>query len=290
MTMRVRCTTLTAMALLIASAPGRPLHSQVAADRMEALVQADRSAAAASWKLGLRGALLEACDRDGVLLLPGAPLVTGTPDALRDLTDAPSPLSSKVTWDPLGLEISSDSSVALMWGAASLPTDAEVPTPGRFVCIWEYSTSTWKIAALVLQGPVFAYRGADIATAGKTPPRRHSEKFFQADRDFARLAADSGASIAFQRWAAPEAMMFGSRGFIIRGRETIGKAVDGPATWSWAPVAGGGSPAGDLGWTVGEAVIAPAEGTPVRTKYLTVWRTHPDGSVRFILDAGNPRP
>ena len=85
MTMRVRCTTLTAMALLVASAPGRPLHSQVAADRMEALVQADRSASAASWKLGLRGALLEACDRDGVLLLPGAPLVIGTPDALQDL-------------------------------------------------------------------------------------------------------------------------------------------------------------------------------------------------------------
>jgi hypothetical protein len=257
---------------------------------MEALVQADRSAAASSWKLGLHGALLEASDRDGVLLLPGAPLVIGTADALRDLTDAPSPLSSKVTWDPLDLEISSDSSIALMWGVASLPPEVEAPATGRFVCMWQYSNATWKIAALVLQGPAFAYRGAEVATAAKTPPRPHSERFFQADRDFARLAADSGASIAFQRWAAPEAMMFGPRGFIIRGPEAIGKAVDGPATWSWAPVAGGGSPTGDLGWTVGEAVISPEEGGAIRTKYLTVWRTRPDGSIRFILDAGNPRP
>ncbi len=169
MTMHVRRTTVTAMAVLIACAPGRPLHSQAAADRMEALVQADRSAAASSWKLGLHGALLEASDRDGVLLLPGAPLVIGTADALRDLTDAPSPLSSKVTWDPLGLEISSDSSIALMWGVASLPPEAEAPATGRFVCMWQYSNATWKIAALVLQGPAFAYRGAEIATAAKTP-------------------------------------------------------------------------------------------------------------------------
>jgi hypothetical protein len=290
MTIPVLRTTVTAMAALIVFAPGRQLHSQVAADRMEALVQADRSAAAASWKLGLRGALLEASDHDGVLLLPGAPLVIGMPDALRDLADVPSPLSSKVTWDPLGLEISSDSSLALMWGVAFPAPQADAPAPGRFVSAWKYSNSAWKIAALVLQGPAFAYKGAGLATAAKTPPGTHSEKFFKADRDFARLAADSGASIAFQRWAAPEAMMFGRRGFIIRGPETIAKAVDGPAAWSWAPVAGGGSSTGDLGWTVGEAVIAPAEGTAVRTKYLTAWRVQPDGSIRFIVDAGNPRP
>jgi hypothetical protein len=275
---------------MIVPALGHPLYSQTPADRMEALVQADRSASAASWKLGLRGALLEACDPEGVLLLPGAPLVIGTPGALHDPGNAAPPFASKITWDPLGLEISADSSLALLWGAASLTAESEAPAPGRFVGVWRYVDARWKIAAFVLQGPAFTYKGPALASALAAPPNQRSEKFFKADRDFAQLAADSGAGIAFQRWAAPDAMMFGRRGFIIRGREMIGRAVDGPASWAWAPVASGSSSTGDLGWTVGEAVISPEEGAPIKTKYLTVWRTGPNGSVRFILDAGNARP
>ena len=103
-------------------------------------------------------------------------------------------------------------------------------------------------------------------------------------------AADSGAAVAFHRLAASDAMMFGRRGFILRGPETIGKAVDGPAEWAWGPVAGGGSSTGDLGWTAGEAVITPEGGAAIKTKYLSVWRTDSAGAVRFILDIGNSRP
>jgi hypothetical protein len=283
-------TTVTLFAVVLGSWPCHALRAQANADRLEALVEADRSASASSWKLGLRGALIEASDHDGVLLLPGAPLVIGMPVALRDLTNAPPPLSSKVTWDPLGSEISADSSLALLWGAASLTSGPEAPATGRFVCMWRYADSRWKIAALALQGSAYTYRGPALASAPAASPGQDSEKFFKADRDFARLAADSGVARAFQSWAASDAMMFGRHGLIIRGPETIGRAVDGPAKWWWAPMAGGGSSTGDLGWTAGEAVISPEEGAPIKTKYLSVWRTGPDGLVRFILDAGSVRP
>jgi hypothetical protein len=148
----------------------------------------------------------------------------------------------------------------------------------------------WKIAALGLQGPPFDYKGPALAGVPAAPPDKRSERFFKADRDFALLAADSGAAVAFHRLAAPDAMMFGRRGFILRGPETIGKAVDGPAEWAWGPVAGGGSSTGDLGWTSGEAVITPEGGAAIKTKYLSVWRTDSAGAVRFILDIGNSRP
>ncbi len=290
MTVRLLRTAVRILAAMLVPALGHPLYSQSHVDRMEALVQADRSASAASWKLGLRAALLEASAPDGVLLLPGAQLVTGMPAALRDLNDAPPPLSSKITWDPLGLEISADSSLALMWGAASLTSGSEAPATGRFACMWRYDQAGWKIAALGLQGPPFDYKGPALAGVPATPPDTRSERFFKADRDFALLAADSGAAVAFHRLAASDAMMFGRRGFILRGPETIGKAVDGPAEWAWGPVAGGGSLIGDLGWTAGEAVITPEGGAAIKTKYLSVWRTDSAGAVRFILDIGNSRP
>jgi hypothetical protein len=122
------------------------------------------------------------------------------------------------------------------------------------------------------------------------PAGREADRFMTADREFARLAADSGAGRAFRTWAAPDAILFGRRGFLIQGSETIGAAVDGPATWSWAPVAGGGTEKGNIGWTVGEATISTPGTAPLNSKYLSVWRVGSDGSVRFIIDAGNPRP
>jgi hypothetical protein len=118
----------------------------------------------------------------------------------------------------------------------------------------------------------------------------HAQRFFGTDLDFAKAAGDSGAASAFRMHAAPDAKMFGRHGFLVLGPDEIARAVDGPARWEWAPVAGGGSAGGDIGWTVGEATITSDQGPPLRSKYLTIWREGADGSIRFILDAGSSRP
>jgi hypothetical protein len=93
--------------------------------------------------------------------------------------------------------------------------------------------------------------------------------------------------VAFRTWAAPEAVTFG--GTLLRGPQEISSAVAGPEQWDWHPVRAGSSAGGDLGWTAGEATITGSEGVQ-HSKYLTVWR-HPTGQpVRYIIDAGNPRP
>jgi hypothetical protein len=111
-----------------------------------------------------------------------------------------------------------------------------------------------------------------------------------ADLAFARLAGDSGAAIAFVRWAAADAIIFGGSGLITRGPEAIGREVAGPAHWRWYPVAAGAAGSGDLGWTVGEAIISPNKGDPSYSKYLTVWTRDEAGQVRFLTDGGNSRP
>jgi hypothetical protein len=111
-----------------------------------------------------------------------------------------------------------------------------------------------------------------------------------ADLAFAALAADSGAALAFERWAAPKAVLPGS--LLAIGPEAIAAAIGSgaPASWRWHPVLAWSSPSGDFGLTVGEATITPTSGSTAYSKYLTGWRRLADGNIRYISDGGNARP
>ena len=259
--------------------------------RVDALIEADRSASSTIWKSGLREGLRAAFEPDASLRVPGAPLLTARALLVpgTDL-DAPVPLV-RLSWDAVGVHISNDSSIGTTWGIAMNLQESKPPSMGRYVAVWRHGGSGWRIVAYSLLG-IAPPASKEWSHFRRTIPDAVTEvdaqRFFETDRAFARAAADGKAVTAFRTWAAPDAIMFERRGFMITGPDMIGKAVEGPARWSWEPLVGGGS--GDLGWTVGEAVIAPDEAPPVRTKYLSVWRTSADGTLRFILDAGSVRP
>ncbi|HWN20125.1 MAG TPA: hypothetical protein VNO19_14535 [Gemmatimonadales bacterium] len=258
------------------------------------MLDAERATSELSRDSGFAGAVLGSFHRDGILLWPGAPVMAGTSDLKRLLTELPSD-SLQLTWQPLGIELSRDSSLSVTWGVAVASAGGSAPTPeiGSYIAAWRRDGGRWSIAALVFAG---LRRLPKPALSGKIPVSRKaiqargaSAPFIAADIAFARLAADSGAAVAFERWAAPEAVTFGDRGLLTRGPEAIGRAVDFPAAWQWHPVAAGAARSGDLGWTVGEATIAGKDGTS-QSKYLTIWTRSGDGLVRFLTDGGNGRP
>ena len=123
------------------------------------------------------------------------------------------------------------------------------------------------------------------------PANGPAARFIAADLAFARLAGDSTAALAFERFAAPQAVTLGG-GILNNGPKAIRSTLEGgpPSAWSWHPVLAGAAGSGDLGFTVGESVIK-VEGSPASYgKYLTIWRRLPDGSVRFLTDGGTARP
>jgi hypothetical protein len=267
-----------------------------AQDQRAALLATDRAASQLSSDSGFTAALLRTTHRDGVLLWPGAPVAAGAEDIRKLLGVLPTHDSLRLLWQPLGLELARDSTLGVTWGiAVATPRSGDKPPRiGRYTATWRRDAGPWTIAALLVTGiaPVPATALPQGLPVRKDPARANgaAARFVEADLAFARLAGERGAEVAFRRWAAAEAFTLGGGGLITRGPDAIGRAVAGPAVWRWYPVAAGASQSGDLGWTVGEAVIAPKDAEPDYGKYLTVWIRRPGSGVRFLTDGGNDRP
>lgn len=262
----------------------------------DSLTAAERRTIEASGRDGFAAALLGALASDGTLLWAGAPVVSGT-DEVRRLLAAQSLLDSlRITWQPLYQEMAADGSMGITWGVAAVARDGAPAHIGRYIAAWRPEGGAWKLAAFV--GLAIYPAAATILPANlgplRLPPAAASgpgAAFVSADLAFARLAADSGAAGAFERFAASDAVTFGA-GLLTRGPAAIRKSLEGgpPSRWAWHPVAAGASAGGDLGFTVGESEIR-VEGAPTSYgKYLTIWRRMPGGVVRFITDGGSPRP
>jgi hypothetical protein len=270
-------------------------HRLPAQDQRTAILNAERAAAELSRDSGFTRAILGSIHREGVLLWPGAPVVAGTPDLNRFLTGLPTD-SLQLTWQALGVELSRDSSLGVTWGVAVATSSRKAPAPeiGSYISAWRRDGQRWTIAALVFAGfrrlPGSSVKGEIAVSKKAIDGRGGAGPFVAADLAFAKQAADSGAAVAFEHWAAPEAVTFGDRGLLTRGPKAIGRAVDFPAVWRWHPVAAGAAASGDLGWTVGEATIAAKTGEPTHSKYLTAWVRLDRGTIRFVTDGGNGRP
>jgi hypothetical protein len=289
--MRIRLTVVAGVWLSLLLLAPRLVAQGVGAE----LLAADRAASDRSSDSGFVAALGKSLDRGGVLLWPGAPVVFGADEATRVMAAISARDTTRLTWQPLGVELARDSTLGVTWGVAVI-TPRLTPGAshlGRYTAAWRRDAGRWSISALLFTGvkPVATSPAPGIplsrAAAPATGPAGH---FVAADLAFAQLAGDSGAVVAFRTWAAPDAIVSGGSGLLTRGPDAIARGVAGNAVWGWHPVAAGSSRAGDLGWTAGEAVIQPETGEPSYSKYLTVWTRPPGRPIRFLTDGGNARP
>lgn len=119
---------------------------------------------------------------------------------------------------------------------------------------------------------------------------------FNLEAQFARDVASRGGA-AFAQWCAPDAVMLGNGAAPVVGRVAIEKSANwSPAAYqlTWTPTDAMMGPSGDMGYTWGhyEGRSKDANGNPVLTsgRYMTIWRKEPDGSWKFVLDAGANEP
>jgi ketosteroid isomerase-like protein len=258
-----------------------------------ALWSVDARAGTAAWTGGVATALLGKMSGDAMLLLEGAPVVRGRADAERLLNAQTSLSGLRVTWEPYRIFVSRDLGLGVTFGSTMLQRGDAAPAFGRYVSVWRRNAAReWELVAHVQNG---LFRGGVVAVTGTAggaagEPR---DPFADADRAFAQMARDSTAPVAFARFSAPDAITFSGPELsigpaTIRGRMT--ESGGGAASWKWSPIATIAAASGDLGATIGEAEIQPPRGDVFLSKYLTVWQRQADGSLKFIVDAGNARP
>ncbi len=115
-----------------------------------------------------------------------------------------------------------------------------------------------------------------------------------ADRAFneATQARGSGGWVSF---FDPRGSMIQANRGEIRGLDAIGEAIAGldePGfTLTWEPERAQGSADGTLGYTVGRyvsTVVLAADTTVSRGLYVSIWLRQPDGSLKVVMDLGNP--
>lgn len=270
------------------------------------LIAADRAASADVLRRGLAAGLGSVLADSAVFLYEGAPILAGRDRVSQHLSVQLALTRLRMQWLPIIVAVSSDGAFGVTSGptllaATGQPADSVLHF-GHYISVWRRTADgTWKIVALVENG--LADPDSLVMTeAARTQPRAPDiggggRPFADADLAFARLAADSGAPAAFGTWAAPDATTPPGPGMITVGAPAIRARMQangaGTSVWSWHPVYAGASQAGDLGFTVGESVIAASRDPGAETshgKYLTIWRRQPDGSIKFIMDTGNARP
>ncbi len=263
---------------------------------IDGIIRLDRALGEAVARDGLRRALPPVLSDSAVLVYPGAPVVVG-PERIKVLLAAQSALDSlTLHWVPRDGWVSAAGDFAVVYGTTQASTGSQT-RGGTYISCWREERGIWRLVGLLLGPPGLADLAAWPSHLGPKElpplvPTGSARELVEADLDFAALAGRAGAPEAFGEFAAAEAVVFGG-GTVRRGPDAIraNLAAGPPADWAWYPVVVHVSAGGDLGFTVGQAVIRPRAGGEANySKYLTVWRRGSDGRIRFLTDAGNPRP
>ena len=276
----------------------------VAAQRTahDGLLAADRRLSDSLFVHGPTTQLPAALGEAGFLVWPSAGVIRGAAAATRFFAGQPLFQDAHISLQPLHVEMAADTSLALLYGVATLDRVAAPPFPaihriGRYLAAWTWKGNEWHLAALTVTSLIAndEVLWSDLLGVREWPAIHSTgpaAAFITADSMFAADANGGAVSAAFARWAATDAVIFAGSGELTVGPDRIEAALSGnSARWNWITVAAGASADGTLGWTVGQATITPAtRGRPARTKYLTFWRRLADGRIRFIADGGNARP
>ena len=269
----------------------------------ESLLKADRALSSDASQRGITVAFENAAAQDALFLYDGAPIVAGHDNVVALLAAQPELKVNRIQWLPLVVTVSADGLVGATWGAVSVrPPQSDSARFGKYISTWRQSPNgEWKLTAFVEMGlseqkVVLPDSLPKSFVSSKNPTIGPGAPFAKADLDFSKMAGSKGAPTAFAAFAAPNAMTLPGTGEIVVGPPAIhARMLESPAAkakWAWHPVYSESSTSGDLGFTVGEAVIAIPGANGVNnftSKYLTVWRRQADGAIRFIVDGGNGR-
>jgi ketosteroid isomerase-like protein len=156
----------------------------------------------------------------------------------------------------------------------------EAPTGSLVRLPWLASTALLATATLV------------AASVAAGPGEAALEQMVEAERAFARTAAERGVREAFLAFLAPDAISVQPYGNARAQWEARPAPPPGAqlARLEWAPRTGDVAASGQLGWLTGDFRMIPPTGEPRHGCYFSVWEKQAGGEWRVRLDVGVDTP
>jgi ketosteroid isomerase-like protein len=121
------------------------------------------------------------------------------------------------------------------------------------------------------------------------------EALVATERAFARLSVERGVRASFIEYFADDGIGFNPHPYKVK--ETLSNrpapSTPPPVVLNWAPIVGGISQAGDLGWNTGPTVFedkSPEKRPTRHGMFFSVWKKQPNGNWRVVLDVGISTP
>ena len=236
-------------------------------------------------------------DPSVIYLRAGAYTAYGRDRALA-LIGSPQPQAATFTaWQPIGAGLSRDRLSGYTFGIAvrALPEQPGASIE-RYIAFWSRSRGgSWRITGYVEVSP-----GNLSSTAGdKASPTLDAapalSAMVAADSVFAERASSLGAAVAARDAISDEGVLLTTTQLVV-GPRAASDYFESLRSFSisWVPRDARVSASGDLGFTIGDALVTSLGPTGAAmqqfTKYLTVWRKESDGRWRVVVTGANDRP
>jgi ketosteroid isomerase-like protein len=263
----------------------------------DSLLAADRGRTDSLTRRGLGAAMRAFLDPSAIYLRAGSYAAYGSDRALR-LIESPRPQAAAfVAWQPIGGGVSRDRLSGYTFGIA---VRAVPEQPGamieRYVAFWSRPRGgAWRITAYVEVSPGTLSTNAGDRISPTMSPAASLSAMVAADSAYAERASSLGAGVAARDAMSEDGVLLTTTQLVV-GPRAASDYFESLRSFSisWAPRDARVAASGDLGFTIGDAVVTSLGPTGAAaqsfTKYLTVWRKEVDGRWRVLVTGANDRP
>lgn len=136
--------------------------------------------------------------------------------------------------------------------------------------------------------------GACSQPRTEQPMPADPEELLSIDRGFAQMAREQGMTKAFLAYGDIGLVKYDQNEFPTVGlmalRDSLASLNDSLFNLDWEPFKAEISESGDLGYTLGRWAFSSGDTLMQHGVYVTVWKRQPDGSWKYVVDAGTKTP
>lgn len=257
------------------------------------LLKADRAFAASAAGTDFVTGVTAMFAADVVMPAPGIGFADGVEAATRALRADPLNATSRASWHPVRVGVSSDATQGFTIGFFTVTRADGAVLPGKYLSYWVKADDGWRVAVWRRsrrpEGPIDTTMYEPSLPSRIVPVSTDTSLLIalrgalaQAERNFSDHAQRVGLGSAFTTFGRADAMHLGgpaSRGFVV-GNDSIAADVgEGAPTdrsqvrWSSdrTIVASSGDLGVSIGFIVVNGAVAPGE-APQRIPFFTIWR------------------